>query len=200
MRNKRYPGWLLILLLAGFTAYQVASAQSNNLTGLIIDFGDGNPVTYCLDTAGENLAGYDLLIRTNLPVAANHTSQGAAVCKIGEIGCPVENCFCDSPPNYWSYWHLQDGQWVYATAGASTYQIQPGSVDAWVWGDGSPPEVTTLEQICNNTEAIRPQESIHAGQTKLAMLTASSDLSNYLVFGILASLLGAGLIWMVFRR
>ena len=200
MKIKRFPGWLLIILIAGLSVYQVASAQSNNLTGLIIDFGNGNPAKYCLDTAGENLNGYDLLIRADLPVAANHTAQGVAVCKIDAIGCAVDDCFCDSPPDYWSYWHLQDDQWVYAASGASTYQILPGSVDAWVWGDGSPPPVTTLEQICNDPEAIRAPEIINASQTNPAMLAASSNLSNYLVFGLLASLLGAGLIWMVFRR
>ena len=200
MKIKRFPGWLLIILLAGLSVYQYASAQSNNLTGLIIDFGMGNPAKYCLDTAGESLAGFDLLLRANLPVVANHTAQGAAVCQIGAIGCPVDDCFCDSPPNYWSYWHLQDDQWVYAASGASTYLIRPGSLDAWVWGDGSPPPVTTLEQICNDPEAIRVPGSITASQTKPAILATSSNVANYIVFGILASLLGAGLIWMVFRR
>jgi len=200
MKIRRFSCLLLAMFLAGLLTFQFAAAQANNTSGLVIDFGNGQPATYCLDISGESPAGYDLLIRTGMPVAANHTSQGAAVCKIGSVGCPVDDCFCDSPPNYWSYWHLQDNQWVYAAQGASVYQLQPGSVDAWVWGDGAPPAVITLEQICNDSEAIQAPVSINADQTKPAFLATSSNLSNYLIFGILASLLGAGLIWMVFRR
>lgn len=200
MKTMRFSKWLLFILLAGLSLYQVAAAQSNNLIGLIIDFGNGEPARYCLDTSGESPAGYDLLTRTGQLVAANHTAQGAAVCKIGTVGCPIDDCFCDSPPNYWSYWHLLDGQWAYAASGASSSLVQPGSVDAWVWGDGAPPQATTLEQICNDPRAIHWPGPINSGQTQPAISTTSSNPTNYLVFGILASLLGAGLIWMVFRR
>lgn len=200
MKIRRFSGWLLIMVLVGLSTFQYAAAQSNNLTGLVIDFGKGEPATYCLDTIGESPTGYDLLLQTGLQVAASHSSQGAAVCKIGAIGCPIDDCFCDSPPNYWSYWHLQEGQWIYATQGATAYPVQPGSVDAWVWGNGTPPAVTTLEQICNDPEANRAAVSINSGQTQPANSATSTNPTNYLVFGILASLLGAGLIWMVFRR
>lgn len=200
MKIRRLRSWLLIILLAGLSLYKVATAQSNNLTGLIIDPGNGEPARYCIDTGGENPAGYDLLTRTGQPVAANHTAQGAAVCKIGTVGCPVDDCFCDSPPNYWSYWHLLDGQWIYAASGASSYHVQPGSVDAWVWGDGAPPEAITLEQICNDPEAIHWPTSINTGQIQPVIPATSSKPTNYVVFGILATLLGAGLIWTVFRR
>jgi len=184
----------------GLIIVQYAAAQSSTPVGLIIDFGIGEPDTYCIETGGETLAGYDLLLRSGLPVSANHTSQGAAVCQIGSVGCPANDCFCDSPPNYWSYWHLQEGQWVYATAGAGAYQVQPGSVDAWVWGEGAPPDLLSPELICANPTSQDPVLSSTTNGEESSTPPEPGSPKNYLVFGILACILGVGLAWMVFKR
>ena len=200
MRIRRLPGWLLLSIILALAVFQFAVAQSGNLSGLVIDFGSGETAEYCFETGADSLTGYDVLLLAGLPVAADHTPQGSAVCKIGAVGCPIEDCFCDSPPNYWSYWHLQDGAWVYATLGSSVYQVKSGSVDAWTWGDGSPPPVRSLEQLCGNPDTIRLPASGNQSKSPLEASKPSSSPMNYLLFGILAAALGVGLIWMVSRR
>ena len=200
MNKKLFPWFLIGVFLAAIGLFQAASAQSGNLSGLIVDFGSGQPTTYCLYTGQPGLSGYDLLLQTGLPVAALHTSQGTAVCKIGNTGCPENDCFCDSPPDYWSYWHYQDGQWMYAAEGSSNYQVQPGSLDAWVWGNGTPPAESSFEQICTDLGNRQDPASVNAGQAQPSISVPSGKTSNYLIFGILASILGIGLVFMALKR
>ena len=86
-----------------------------------------------------------------------YMGMGAAICRIDNVGCsfPQDVCFCqcadlsdDSPCVYWSYWHLNDGQWVYSQVGAGAYKVQAGSVEGWLWGRGNPPQVISLAAIC----------------------------------------------------
>ncbi|MGI5952317.1 MAG: hypothetical protein ACOX61_10815 [Brooklawnia sp.] len=49
---------------------------------------------------------------------------------------------CESPAGgdapYWSYWWWRDGEWAYATIGAS-HRGEPGSIEAWHYAPGEPP-------------------------------------------------------------
>jgi hypothetical protein len=200
MKIKRFSHRFILLFVLGFAVYHIAGAQSNNQAGLVIDYGEGETASYCIGLGEGSLNGLDLLLQAGLTVSADHTSQGSALCKIGTVGCPVDDCFCDSPPNYWSYWHLQDGQWIYAAAGASSYAIHPGSVDGWAWGDGSPPAVRSLDQICSNPEAIRGEATGIKNAATSEVSRSSNNPVNYLLFGILASVLGVGLVWLVFKQ
>jgi hypothetical protein len=84
--------------------------------------------------------------------------MGITVCKIEGEGCayPSEPCFCQcmggSDCAYWNYFYRDPGQaeWTYSALGAVLRRVQPGSVEAWVWGDGhSPPAADlTFQAIC----------------------------------------------------
>jgi hypothetical protein len=53
---------------------------------------------------------------------------------------------------YWNYFFKEPGQgeWTYSALGAAMHRVKAGSVDAWVWGDGSVPPADHLdfESIC----------------------------------------------------
>ncbi|MCD6401298.1 MAG: ECF transporter S component, partial [Anaerolineales bacterium] len=56
-------------------------------------------------------------------------------------------------PLYWSYWHVEEGAWVYNVLGASQTVVYPGQVYGWVWGDGStPPPLTSFSDVCTAEE------------------------------------------------
>jgi len=139
---------LALLLLSPFHTH----AQSPIQVGLVVHFGEGNVITRCVTLNQSNPTGWDVLAAANLGVVGSPSGMGMAVCKIGEIGCPAENCWCrfNSGENlYWSYWHLQDGRWVYSNLGASNYPVSQGAVEGWIWGTGrTPPPIFTYEQIC----------------------------------------------------
>jgi len=126
-------------------------AQGTNRAGIIIQYDDDRVEVNCIEfNSTESITGYDLLELTNNPVIASFSSMGAAICKIDDRGCPEDDCFCDSPPNYWSYWHLENGEWEYSGLGSSTYQVEDGDVEGWAWGPGEPPQISSFEDICLN--------------------------------------------------
>lgn len=139
---------LIFILLLGFVNLPNSSAQEPNRVGLVVQFGDGSTATRCISFAGQSITGYEVLHRSGLSILEAFDSlQGAAICKIGGDGCPADDCFC-AMPDYWSYWHLQGGSWVYAPSGSSSYQVQNGAVEGWHWSQGNPPSVMTFDQIC----------------------------------------------------
>jgi hypothetical protein len=132
-------------------------AQPPNQAALIIRYADGSTSTHCIDLDQEPITGLELLQRSGVDLVYAGGNGGAQICKIGPDGCDnPANCFCQCQGTdclYWSYWHLVDGMWQYAVAGASLYRIQPGAVDGWVWGIGTPsqapePPPVTFADIC----------------------------------------------------
>ena len=125
-------------------------AQSLNRAGLVVRFGDGSTITRCVTFSEPEISGLDVLARSDLVVVA----AGSAICDIeGESGCPVEACFCQCPGGgssclYWTYWHLVDEGWAYATAGSGGYQVHDGDVEGWAWGSEGPPPVVSFAEIC----------------------------------------------------
>ncbi|GAB4110510.1 MAG: hypothetical protein Fur005_11130 [Roseiflexaceae bacterium] len=128
-------------------AKQPAQAASGNQAGLVIDFGDGRILTFCIDLGDDGvMTGEELLLASNLPVILEYTGGvGGAVCKIGDTGSnfPAEACFakCTLKPGeaciYWSYSRYASGAWSYSSFGASNTTIKAGDVDGWAWGSGT---------------------------------------------------------------
>jgi hypothetical protein len=142
------PAVLLALTLA-VPGLPTAGAEAPNRAGLVVRFGNGSFVTRCIEFGESEMSGYDALIRSGLDVVAAFDSGiGAAVCKIEDDGCPLEDCLTCDAPNYWSYWHLSNGAWNYSPAGGSSYKVQDGDVEGWSWGTGDPPPVVAFDQIC----------------------------------------------------
>ncbi len=124
-------------------------AQETNRIGLVVRFGDGSLITRCIEFGESEISGYDVLMRSGLTVVAAYDSgQGTAICKIEHEGCPAEACLTCAYPNYWSYWHLVNGDWAYSQVGAGGHTVHPGDVEGWSWGTGDPPPVVSFDQIC----------------------------------------------------
>lgn len=194
----RRAGWLLISigLSLGLAQVQAQTPSSDQLAGLVVRYAEARVETYCLAVGDPGISGFELLTRAGLIPTTQSSGLGAAVCRLAEVGCPADDCFCacrGGPEcTYWSYWHLQDGTWRYAAAGADRYQVQPGSVDGWVWGRGAEgqapaPPALSLAEIC----AAGP---ITPAATQLLEAEAPPGLA-YLAFGVLC--LG---LWLLWRR
>ena len=148
---------ILTLIFGGFSDLSNTPAQPINRAGLVVQFSDDKIDTDCISFAEENISGEDLLDQYSTEMTVQIEKMfdpvnGAAICKIGNVGCPSDDCFCDSPPNNWSYWYLQDEDWVYSSFGASNRNLHDGDVDGWHWGSPfNPPELITFDEICNPT-------------------------------------------------
>lgn len=133
-------------------------AQTLNQVGLVVRFGDGSVITRCIEFNEPEISGHDLLLRSGLDIIdAFDPGQGVAICSIEGEGCPASSCLTCDTPNYWSYWYLADGTWVYSQAGASNRKVHSGDVEGWRWGSGDPPPVVPFDQICTPPPTDTPQ-------------------------------------------
>ena len=138
--------------------------------GLVVQYGDGRVETRCIQFEEESISGADLLAKSGLDVAIDASSGlGITVCQIAGQGCdyPAERCFCQCSGTgscaYWNYFYRDPDQagWVYAALGALRHQAQPGSVEAWVWGNGQTPAADlTFEAVCQPEEGLTPLQSL----------------------------------------
>jgi hypothetical protein len=141
---------MCVALLAPGPAVAAGPQDGPHHAGLVVGFGDGRVETRCVTFSEPSITGYDLLTRAGLDLTVAIEGQGAAVCAIDGVGCPADDCFCEQPQAYWSYWHLDGGSWAYSQLGATAYTLTDGAVDGWMWGDGAqPPPLRTLDQICD---------------------------------------------------
>lgn len=135
------------------TSETTTDGEITNQAGLVVAMPDGSTILRCVDFSGETISGYDLLVASGLTLETSFTpGMGNAVCGIESQGCDSGNCFCGMP-DYWSYWHIKDSEWVYAETGANTYQVQPATIDGWSWGD-QPPANVVYDQICGEDSVL----------------------------------------------
>lgn len=188
---------LLITLLvavglnAGALARQpVTMAQTTHRAALLVRFGDGRVEDECVAFTELEITGYNLLRRSTFTIAAAEMGgMGAAICKIDNEGCDPgigEDCFCkSSEQKSWSYWVLEDGEWVYSKAGASSTIITDGMVQGWVWGASSAaepinakPPMRTFAEICGNASGATPTATIATTPTETATATATATATH----------------------
>jgi hypothetical protein len=119
--------------------------------------------TACVQFAEEQITGLELLERSGIPVIAQVSGMGAAVCKIGPDGCnyPAEGCFCkrDGPRAiYWAYYLRQGDAWVFANRSAGGVLVGDGDVQGWAWGlgdsaAGAMPPALGFDAVCGSAAA-----------------------------------------------
>ncbi len=135
-------------------------AQQPSKAGIVIVLDAGQLHTVCIDLQplqaddGE-ATGWEMLQASGLDIVTGF--GGGFVCKIGDTGCPADDCTCEwaTTGNYWNYWHGVDGVWEYSQKGASTYVIEHGAVEGWAWGTGESTSLPNMsfEDICDMAES-----------------------------------------------
>ncbi len=151
-------GVIRLLTLLVFVGLAAPGAQDDNRIGLVVDYGDGRTATRCVAFAEPDISGFEALSRSGLVVETDIQAGGAAVCRIDDVGCAVDDCFCacrgGDDCRYWSYWQLRDGAWRYAAAGSAQQRVSDGAVEGWTWGLGTvtqaaPPPLASFDAICS---------------------------------------------------
>jgi hypothetical protein len=196
---------LLLHVALGLAVDQtVAGDDRENQAALVIDFGNGEIESICINFSEDEISGYEALVRSQIPVEFDFQSAGQAVCRVGQTGCPIDDCFCNcrggSECTYWTYWHFSEGQWEYSTIGAGMYRVRDGDVEGWVWGQSSitaatEPRLVDFGDICgfsgNETAMAGNMIDLNASQ-------AENWLTYSPLLGIL--LLLAAVAWLGRRR
>ncbi len=174
----------LLLALLFLILQPSLSAQGTHRAALVVQTAAGTVITQCVPFTEDSISGYELLVRSGLPLIVDAGGMGTAVCSINDTGCPSSNCFCacsGSECVYWSYWHRMSDVWVYSTGGASVSMIADGAVDGWVWGPGSvtdavPPPAYSFDSICNAPATVTPSPTATPVTPESTPITISTPL------------------------
>lgn len=219
MRIRTFTLAVCILALA----LTVSAAQDTNQAGLVVRYGDERVETYCVAFVEPEISGRALMDRAGLSLEVEEVGMGATICRIEEVGCPGNDCFCQcrgGACTYWSYWALRDGSWQYAASGASVSLVRDGDVHGWSWGPGSvteavAPPTIAFDEICGETPEMgtaAPVDSAPIPTDTGAAVTlpsptpptpasnvGSSVPGSYAYLGIIALVLGV-LAWRAYAR
>jgi hypothetical protein len=115
----------------GLTFDQICGGAKN--ADIIVQFDDSDAVIRSIEFNDE-ISGLGALVLSGLDVVTTTTGFGPAVCSIEGVGCPADDCFCQS--SYWGYNYWDDDVWKGYAAGASSSVIsQTGAVEGWLWGE-----------------------------------------------------------------
>lgn len=128
--------WLIVLsvgLLIGLPSPTKAASPNTNQAFLAVQFNNHDRLVRSLSFSNTS-SGLDVLLQSGLDIVTKEYSWGTAVCSIEGVGCPAENCFCDSS-KYWSYEYWDGSQWQSHTTGATGYIVQNGDIEGWRWGE-----------------------------------------------------------------
>lgn len=162
MRKSRIHRPLAMLLgvaLSLFAANSVARAEGE--AGLVVDFGNGEVITYCVAFEGNDISGAQMMTQVGL----NVNQFSGLVCAIDGTGCQhsgtFDSCTCECKAGsgsctYWSFFNQRYGaSWVYSGNGFQTARSKDGDLQAWKWGPGGAnsapaPGAISFEQVCGH--------------------------------------------------
>lgn len=166
-------GWLLAALLwpglqapmAAAASATAAASQPRHAVGVVIDSGR-EIKKVCVRFDEPELTGEEVLRRAKVQVVFAEYSLGSAVCALCGVGCPADDCFCESTTTgrYWNYSRGQKPSWRRSELGASSTTVRDGDVEGWAWGtEGAVPPWIGFESLCvdvapSATPAARPSE------------------------------------------
>ena len=136
--------WVLVLLL-------ISSTVIADKAGLVVQFDNSTVIKKCIEFQ-SNASAFDVLMNSGLQVVTNDYGPGLgmALCKIRDVGCSADNCFCQS--QYWGFYYATGGSWEYAPVGISGYNVNNGDVLGFRWGAyGDTPELHSFSEICSSS-------------------------------------------------
>lgn len=104
------------------------------------------------------------------------------ICAIDALPDP---CPAEFTGEFWSYWHVVDGQWQSYDVGSDDSVPGPGDVEGWRYGDGTTPPAATVPAASEPevTSRAKPQDGAADDAATAAVDEASPGLSPAVVAG-----------------
>ncbi len=135
---------VLLAALGDNFLVQLPASSRINYAGLVIDPGEGDITTDCIQFEDAFLNGLELLDDSGL----EYEVDGGMIKNILGISNPEGETF------FWSYWSFNGREWIFRNTGAGDTQVVPGSIDGWHFSswevNPSPPPnfLPDLSTIC----------------------------------------------------
>jgi len=137
---------VLMAVLAGDYLIQPSHNYQNHHAGMVIDAGEGNIVTACVEFSDEAISGSDLLDSTKIPYEV----------KDGFINSIMDVSNPEGGTQYWSYWHWNGREWIFKNIGMSDSVVKHSAIEAWAF--------VSWEQFPSLPSKVIPNLSIICGQ------------------------------------
>ena len=210
-----------ILGLSGVPLAKMTLPPASHQAGLAVFPSDGSVYTACVSFTEDHITGLDLLQRSGLNIdTATNPTQGTAVCRIENVGCPPNDCFCNMP-DYWSFWQRNESGWAYSAIGSDQSQVIDGDVNAWSWGIGNQPVLISYQNICEGipilfptatpttlpptdtpqpTQVVASVEATATSQPATAVEESQRGLGTYIVYGSIIIVLGLLIFYLIYSR
>jgi hypothetical protein len=157
-------GLALLALLGAAVAFAQPAGPADQAHGyVIVQFNDRDLVARAI-TFTTPISGLRALELSGLEIVTTTTGFGPAVCSIGGVGCPADNCFCGGA-TFWGYKFWDGGAWQDYMVGAGDSALNDGAVEGWRWGAwGSAmwparPVTAALQAL----DWLRPRQSLSDG-------------------------------------
>ncbi len=119
---------VLWLLAAPLTTH----ADAPDHADIVVQFDDTHAIVRDVQFTAP-ISGLQALYLSGLDVITKDMGWGIAVCSIEGVGCPADDCFCDSS-KYWGYNYWENGAWQGYPVGAADSVVNDGTIDGWRWG------------------------------------------------------------------
>ena len=138
---------------------------------------DVKPISFTAPISGMVALEY-----TGLEIVTKDYGDGwIAVCSIGGVGCPADNCFCDDS-KYWNYSFWDGSTWQSYGVGAADSTVYDNAIEGWRWGEetGNP---IPPPAVAHALEWLRDQQNPDGGYgstsstLETALSIGSADLN-----------------------
>ena len=87
----------------------------------------------------DALTAYVALKDTSVEMETLTSSFGTAICSIGGVGRPADNCFGSVTDPTWAFFvRNSDGTWSYSLAAADNFQLHDGDIVAFIYTTAHP--------------------------------------------------------------
>lgn len=173
---------LLLVLFAvslRVSSTTLAAPEKTRHATVIVQFDDIEIAAREITFEKKMTNGIDALKLTGFAVVTTETQFGTAVCAVGGIGQPADDCFGDLQGRFWSYNYWDGTQWVAYPVGAGSSQVADNGIEGWRWGEYLAPlkPATPILAAVKSLNWLNKQQSATDGGYGSAGSTTNTQLA-----------------------
>ncbi len=124
------PGHTESMVSANVDKLEPGLSSANSAAHIVIQYAPTDQIVRSVQVS-DPMTGLEALQNSGLDVLTLDLDWGIAVCSIGGVGCPVDDCFCSE--KFWSYEFWDGSEWQGHPVGASDSSVEAGNVEGWRW-------------------------------------------------------------------
>lgn len=155
--------WLA--LLPGTMLHAAPPVQESNAATIVVQEYKGDIVVHQVAFTPTTISGIEALHRAGVPI---ESTDAGLVCRIGDVGCPADDCFCKCPLGgeecfYWAYHYWDGAAWSFYEIGATQSEVRDGAVEGWSWVGDLPPVTPEVLAAEAGLEWLRARQTADGG-------------------------------------